>query len=81
MSTEYKTLCEIKAVTDTDTDNYEIGEVEGNFQYQQLRGHIRTHGINSLLKTLAYLQYQVISAFREINAENQNQGTAKNSSI
>lgn len=72
MGAEYKTLCEIKVVTDTDTGSYEIGEAEGSFQYQQLRGYIRTHGIDSLLKTLAYLQYQVIMALREVNGEKEN---------
>lgn len=67
MSTQTKSICNIRYVTDCDTELYSCGEIDGAFQYHELKNFIKIYGENGkndLLHHLAYLQYQVIDIWR-----------------
>jgi hypothetical protein len=67
MGAETKKLAQVSYVTDTDVSYYEIGEVEGAFQEEQL-------------SQLGYMQFQIWKAVREINGEPDSQDGAKDAS-
>jgi len=69
MGAETKKLAEVRYVTDTDVSYYEIGEVEGAFQEAQLKDYIKRFGHEKLCSRLAYMQFQIFKAVREINGE------------
>ena len=69
MGEETKKLGEIKYVTDTDVGYYEIGEVEGAFQEYQLINYIKRFGHEALCSQLGYMQFQIWTALRKINGE------------
>jgi len=67
---ERKTILEISKVTDDDTGMYCIGEIDGIFQKHTLDAYLSSHGEkgkSELINHLAYLQSQIIDAWREIN--------------
>lgn len=70
---ERKNLAKIDVVTDDDSGNYYIGEVDGGFREDELRNHIKQHGHQELCSHLAYLQFQVWSTLRQINSESNQQ--------
>lgn len=68
MSTETKTICNIRYVTDCDTELYSCGEVNGAFDQKALDSYFETYGEEGktrLLNHLAFLQWQVINSWRE----------------
>ncbi len=69
MGAETKKLAQVSYVTDTDVSYYEIGEVEGSFQEAQLKDYIKRFGYEKLCSQLAYMQFQIWEAVREINGE------------
>lgn len=69
MGAEYKKLTDISFVTDTDVSYYEIGEVDGSFEKGQLKNYLKRFGHEKLCSHLAFLQYQVWEALREVNSE------------
>ena len=73
MGAETKKLAEIEFVTDTDVSYYEIGEVQGGFQKDDLTDYIKKHGHEKLCSHLAFLQFQVWDTLGDINAERANQ--------
>lgn len=69
MGAETKKLAQISFVIDTDVSYYEIGEVEGSFQEEQLEGYIRRFGHEKLCSQLGYMQFQIWKTLRRINGE------------
>lgn len=80
MGAERDKLVTISVITDTDVAYYEVGEIDGSFQKEELKKVIRRHGHKNLCAHLAFLQYQVWDALREINGEENNENVAKNNS-
>lgn len=74
MGAETKNLATIRFVTDTDVSYYEIGEVEGSFQEQELENYIERFGHEKMCSQLAFLQFQVWSAVRKVNTKKDSQG-------
>lgn len=74
-------LVTITQVTDDSTGNYHVGEIDGLFQDHTLHEYLKRYGLqgqNDLLTHLAYLQHQVIAAYKEVTySENTGQQTAK----
>ena len=69
MGAETQKLATVSFVTDTDVSYYEIGEVEGSFQKDELKDYIKRFGHEKLCSQLAFLQFQVWEALREVNSE------------
>jgi hypothetical protein len=69
MGAETQKLATVSFVTDTDVSYYEIGEVEGSFQKDELKDYLRRFGHEKLCSRLAFLQFQVWETVREINLE------------
>lgn len=69
MGAETQKLATVSFVTDTDVSYYEIGEVEGSFQKDELKDYIKRFGHEKLCAQLAFLQFQVWEALREVNSE------------
>jgi hypothetical protein len=80
MGAETKKLADIGYVTDTDVSYYEIGEIEGAFEPEQLKDYIRRFGHKDLSSHLGFLQFQIWQAVREINSEISERNGAKESS-
>ena len=74
MAAETKNLATISFVTDTDVSYYEIGEVEGSFQEQELENYIERFGHEKMCSHLAFLQFQVWEALRKVNYKKDSQG-------
>ena len=69
---ERESILTITKVTDDDTGMYRIGEIDGIFQSQSLGEYLSSHGEKGkteLINHFAYLQSQVIDAWRELNNE------------
>lgn len=69
MSTETKTICNIRYVTDCDTELYSCGEVDGAFDQEDLDNYLKTYGEEGKIKLinhLAFLQFQVIKTCKEL---------------
>jgi hypothetical protein len=77
MGAETKKLAQVSYVTDTDVSYYEIGEVEGAFQEEQLKDYIKRFGHEKLCSQLGYMQFQIWKAVREINSERDSQDGVK----
>ena len=69
MSTETKKLTTISFVTDTDVSYYQLGEIEGSFEKEQLKDYIKRFGHEKICTQLAFLQFQVWDTLREVNSE------------
>ena len=80
MGAERKGLAELSYVTDTDVSYYEIGEVEGAFQEEQLKDYIKRFGHEKLCSQLEFMNYQIWKYMREINGEQDSQYGAKDAS-
>jgi len=74
MGAETQKLATVSFVTDTDVSYYEIGEVEGSFQKDELKNYVKRFGHEKLCSQLAFLQFQVWEALREVNSERENYG-------
>lgn len=69
---EKKTIATITVVTDDETGMYHIGEPDGLFQQYELLEYLQQHGQRGkleMLEHLAYLQNQVIEAWRKVNSD------------
>ena len=69
MGAEREKLAEISFVTDTDVSYYQVGEVEGAFQKQQLKDYIKRFGHEKLCSQLSFMQFQVWESLRELNGD------------
>ena len=79
---ESERLGTIRVITDTDTDMYEVGEVDGGFDRQRLRQHLECYGVTGVLKTLAHMTAMVVEEARDIalttgNEHAQSEGRAR----
>jgi hypothetical protein len=66
MSQETKTICNIRYITDCDTELYQCGEVDGSFNQEDLESYLKTYGEEGktrLLNHLAFLQYKVMKTW------------------
>lgn len=66
---EDKRIGTISVITDTETGQEKIGDVQGGFDEIQLKEHIKNYGIGGLLETITWMNFQVWQMHREINAE------------
>ena len=65
---EREDLTTISFISDDSTGIYEVGEIDGLLQQHQLKEYLRQHGKwgrTQLIEHLAYLQHQVIVAWKE----------------
>lgn len=67
--TAFKELGKISIVTDTETGQERIGDAAGGFDDFKLKEHIREYGTENLLKTMAWMNFQIWQTYRELNAE------------
>jgi len=74
MGAETKKLVTVSFVTDTDVSYYEIGEVEGSFQKDEIKDYVKRFGHEKICSQLAFLQYQIWDALREVNSERDSEG-------
>jgi len=69
---EREEILTISKVIDDDTGMYWVGEIDGSWQKHTLDEYLSAHGEkgkSELINHLAYLQYQVVDAWRERNNE------------
>ena len=67
---ETKQITSVFVVTDSETRYDNIGDIQGGgFDKQWLKSHIKAFGRDGLLRTISYMNYQVHDAFRQVNAE------------
>jgi hypothetical protein len=62
-------LGSIKYHTDSDTDMYQAGEVDGGFDDRKLKEFIKHYGSDGLIKKLAYMSCTVIEVQRKVDWE------------
>jgi hypothetical protein len=67
MGAETKKIVTLSYVTDTDVGYYNIGDVEGSFDENELKDFIKKFGHQELSSHLGYLQMQIWNTAREIN--------------
>jgi hypothetical protein len=69
---DIKQITSISVVTDTETGDYFIGEIDGGYMDKDwLKDYIRRHGPNELFKLTAWINFQTFGALREVNSEGQ----------
>ena len=73
MGAERKTIATISFVTDTYVSYYEMGEVDGSFQKEELKAYIKCYGHEKICSHLSYLQFQIWESLREVNSEKREQ--------
>jgi hypothetical protein len=67
---ETKEITTLYVVTDSETSYDNIGDIDGGcFDKSWLRQHIKNHGIEGLLRTFSWMNFQVFEAMREVNNE------------
>ena len=59
----------IQTITDDDTGMYVIGEVDGGFKTALLKDHIEKHGVDGVIKRLAYMMATAISISKGSNVD------------
>ncbi len=67
---ETKMITRLVVVTDSETSYDNIGDIDGGgFDKEWLRSHIKSHGTEGLFKQIAWMNFQVFEAMREVNVE------------
>ncbi len=67
---ERKTVTTISVITDSETSYDNIGDIDGGmFDRQWLNEHVRTYGPEGLFAKLAWMNFQICSAVREMSFE------------
>jgi hypothetical protein len=69
MGAETQELAKISFVTDTDVSYYEIGEINASFQEDKLKDYIKRFGHEKICSQIAFLNFQIWQAVREVNSE------------
>lgn len=65
---ETKVVTSLHVVTDTETGQQQIGDIEGGaFDKDWLKSHISDNGSAGLLRTIAWMNFQVVEAQREVS--------------
>jgi hypothetical protein len=71
---ETKVITSLFVVTDSETSYDNIGDIDGGgFDEKWLKDHIKNHGIDQLLKSIAWMNYQVFQTYRDVNSERMNE--------
>ena len=78
MGAEIKKLAQVSYITDTDVGYYDLGEVEGAFDEDDLKSYIRRFGHEKLSSQLGFMQFQIWKTVREINGEQDTRDMSKN---
>lgn len=69
---ETKQITSLYVVTDTETNQEKIGDIDGGgFDQLWLDSHIKRYGSAGLLEKIAWMTYQVVDAQRRCNLEGQ----------
>ena len=66
---ESKQIGGIYIVTDTETGQEQIGDVDGGFDDAELKKHIEKYGHEGLCEKLIAMSWKVWDTLREINSE------------
>ncbi len=67
---ETKTIASLYVVTDSETSYDKIGDIDGGgFDKEWLKSHIQNHGTEGLFQQIAWMNFQVFEALREVNRE------------
>lgn len=65
-----KEITRISVITDTENSYEQIGDIDGGgIDHEWLKNHIKNYGHVQLLNKLAWMNYQIWLAVREVNAE------------
>jgi len=70
MSQETKNICNIRYITDCDTELYSCGDVDGAFDQDELDKYLSTYRENGkleLLEKMAFLQKQILESWARVN--------------
>ena len=66
---ESKVIGSISIVTDSETHYDNIGDVDGGFDMDQLKNHVKNYGPHQICERLTAMSWQVWETLREINRE------------
>ena len=67
---ETKKITSLYVVTDSENSYEHIGDIDGGgIEKEWLKNHIKRHGADGLFKTIAWMNFQVFEAMREVNQE------------
>lgn len=67
---ETKEITKLVVVTDSETSYEDIGDIDGGgFDKEWLKKHIKAHGAEGLFEQIAWMNFQVFEALREVNKE------------
>ena len=64
-----KTIGTTRVIIDTDKTYEKNGEVQFSLHEESVKAHIREFGHEGLLEGISYMNFQVWTALREINGE------------
>lgn len=78
MGAETKKLAQVNYIVDTDVGYYDLGEVEGAFDKDELKNYIKRFGHEKLSSQLGFMQFQIWKTVHEINGEQDNRDMSKN---
>jgi hypothetical protein len=67
---ETKKITCLYVVTDSENGYENIGDIDGGgIDKDWLKTHIKSHGADGLFKQIAWINFQVFEAMREVNQE------------
>lgn len=67
---ETKKITSLYVVTDSENSYEHIGDIDGGcIDKEWLKNHIKSHGADGLFKTIAWMNFQVFEAMREVNQQ------------
>ncbi len=67
---ETKKITSLYVITDTETSYDNIGDIDGGgMDKEWLKKHIKSHGPEGLFKQIAWMNFQVFEAMREVNQD------------
>jgi len=73
---ETKQLTAIHVIIDTENSLFNIGDIDGGgFDKDELKQIIKNYGSEGLFRQIAWMNFQVFEAMREVNSEDSNQQT------
>ncbi len=73
---ETQKITSLYVITDSENSYEHIGDIDGGgIEKEWLKNHIKRHGANGLLEQIAWMNFQVFEALREVNQENDTSNT------
>jgi hypothetical protein len=67
---ETKKITSLYVVTDSETSYDNIGDIDGGgIDKEWLKKHIKSYGADGLFKQIAWMNFQVFEAMKEVNQE------------